>query len=112
MNLQQQQKYVPWWNKQPMIEALDDEPLFHSVMWAWRDIILQSLPRLGNGFVYELLKLEILFRSALVLPNRRTWGEMHWTQLPCWCRATALPSPIMRMENGRDVPYHGSFLGW
>jgi hypothetical protein len=28
---------------QPMIEALDDEPLFHSVVYACEDIILQSL---------------------------------------------------------------------
>jgi hypothetical protein len=54
---------------QPMIEALDGEPLLHAVMGACRDIILQALPCLGNGFIQELLKVEILFRKALVLPN-------------------------------------------
>jgi hypothetical protein len=39
-----------------MIEALDDEPLLHDVMGACRDIILQALPCLGNGFIRELLK--------------------------------------------------------
>jgi hypothetical protein len=41
---------------QPMIDALDDEPLFHSMVWACEDIILQSLPCLGNGFIHELFK--------------------------------------------------------
>jgi hypothetical protein len=39
-----------------MIEALDDEPLLHDVMGSFRDIILQALPCLGNGFIHELLK--------------------------------------------------------
>jgi hypothetical protein len=38
-----------------MIEALDDEPLLHVVMGASRDIILQALPCLGNGFICDLL---------------------------------------------------------
>jgi hypothetical protein len=41
---------------QPMIEALDDEPLIHAMMRACRDIIMQMLPYLGNGFILELLK--------------------------------------------------------
>jgi hypothetical protein len=41
---------------QPMIEALDDEPLLHAVIGACRDIILQALPCLDNGFFHELLK--------------------------------------------------------
>jgi hypothetical protein len=41
---------------QPMIEALDDEPLLHAVMGGCRDIILQTFPCLGNGLIYELLK--------------------------------------------------------
>jgi hypothetical protein len=41
---------------QPMIEALDDEPLLHVVMGACLDIILQALPCLGDGFIHELLK--------------------------------------------------------
>jgi hypothetical protein len=36
------------WAKQPMIEALDDEPLLHAVMGACRDIILQTFPCLGD----------------------------------------------------------------
>jgi hypothetical protein len=32
---------------QPMIEALDDEPILHAMMGACRDIILQALPCLG-----------------------------------------------------------------
>jgi hypothetical protein len=42
--------------KQPMIEALDDEPLLLAMMEACKDVILHALPCLGNGFIHELLK--------------------------------------------------------
>jgi hypothetical protein len=44
------------WANQPMIEALDDEPLLHALMGACRDIILQAFPCLGDGLIRELLK--------------------------------------------------------
>jgi hypothetical protein len=69
---------------QPMIEALDDEPLHHAVMGACRDIILQMLPCLDNGFIRELLKVEILFQWALVLPNGKNLvrnGLEHFSQV-------------------------------
>jgi hypothetical protein len=50
-----------------MIEALDDEPLFHFVVWACKDIILQSLPCLSNGFVCELLKAQDLVLEGIGL---------------------------------------------
>jgi hypothetical protein len=39
-----------------MIEALDDEPLLHSVMGVCSDIILQAFPCLDDGLIRELLK--------------------------------------------------------
>jgi hypothetical protein len=39
-----------------MIEALDDKPLLHAVMGAYRDIILQAFPCLSDGLIRELLK--------------------------------------------------------
>jgi hypothetical protein len=39
-----------------MIEALDIVPLLHVVTGACRYIIMQALPCLSNGFIYELLK--------------------------------------------------------
>jgi hypothetical protein len=39
-----------------MIEALDDEPLFHVVVGACSDIILEAFPCLGDGLICELLK--------------------------------------------------------
>jgi hypothetical protein len=39
---------------QPMIEALVDEPLLYAVMGAYRDIILQVFPCLGDGLIREL----------------------------------------------------------
>jgi hypothetical protein len=44
------------WANQPMIEALNDEPLHHAVMGECRDIILQTFPCLGDGLIRELLK--------------------------------------------------------
>jgi hypothetical protein len=58
-----------------MIEALDDEPLFHSMVWACRDIILQSLPCLGNGFVCELLKAQDLVSEGIGLAQQKELGE-------------------------------------
>jgi hypothetical protein len=52
-----------------MIEALNDEPLLDAVMGACRDIILQALPCLSNGFICELLKGKDLVSKGLVLPN-------------------------------------------
>jgi hypothetical protein len=56
---------------QPMIEALDDEPLLHAVMGACRDIILQTLPCLGNGFIRELLKGRDLISKGIGLAQRK-----------------------------------------
>jgi hypothetical protein len=58
-----------------MIEALDDEPLFHLVVWACRDIRLQSLPRLGNSFVRELLKARDLVPEGIFLPNGKNMAR-------------------------------------
>jgi hypothetical protein len=89
-----------------MVEALDDEPHFHSVVWACGEIILQLLPRLDNGFVREQLKARDFVPKGIGLSQRKELGKKcigwstspRWTQLPCWRRTTALPSPIMRME--------------
>jgi hypothetical protein len=56
---------------QPMIEALDDEPLFYPVVWACEDIILQSLSRLGNGFIRELLEARDLIPKGIGLAQRK-----------------------------------------
>jgi hypothetical protein len=58
-----------------MIEALDDEPLFHSMVWACRDIILQSLPRLGNGFLHELLKAQDFVLEGIGLGQQKEFCE-------------------------------------
>jgi hypothetical protein len=60
---------------QPMIEALDNEPLFHFVVWACGDIIVQSLPCLGNGFVCELLKPQDLVPEGISLAQLKDLGE-------------------------------------
>jgi hypothetical protein len=58
-----------------MIEALDDEPLFHSMVWACGDIILQSLPLLDNGFICELLNTRDLVPEGIGLAQRKEPGE-------------------------------------
>jgi hypothetical protein len=47
---------LPGLVNQPMIEALNDEPLLHAMMGTCRDIILQTFPCLGDGLIGELLK--------------------------------------------------------
>jgi hypothetical protein len=58
-----------------MIIALDDEPLFHPVVWARRDIILQALPCLGNGLIYEMLKARDLILEGIGFAQRKELGE-------------------------------------
>jgi hypothetical protein len=53
------------WANQPMIEALDDDPLLHVVMGACRDIILQAFPGLGDGLIRELLKSRDLIPEGI-----------------------------------------------
>jgi hypothetical protein len=60
---------------QPMIEALDDEPLIHDMMGTCRDIILQMLPFLGNGFIRELLKGRDLVPKGIGLVQWKKLGE-------------------------------------
>jgi hypothetical protein len=55
---------------QPMIEALDDEPL-HAAMGACRDIILQGLPHLHNGFIRDLLKGRDLVPKGIGLAQQK-----------------------------------------
>jgi hypothetical protein len=69
---------------QPMIEVLDDEPLFHSMVWACKDIILQFLPCLNNGFVRELLKARDLVSEGI--------GLAQWKELGDKCIGALLPS--------------------
>jgi hypothetical protein len=60
---------------QPMIEALDAEPLLYAVMGACRDIIMQALPCLGNGFIHELLKDRDLVLKGIGLAQRKKLGD-------------------------------------
>jgi hypothetical protein len=60
---------------QPMIEALDDEPLLHALMGAYRDIILYALPCLSNGFIHELLNGRDLVPKGIGLAQQKKLGE-------------------------------------
>jgi hypothetical protein len=65
----------PGGTNQPMIEALDDEPLFYSMVWACRDIILQSLPRLSNVFFCELFKARDLVPKGIGIAQWKELGK-------------------------------------
>jgi hypothetical protein len=65
------------YRNQPMIEALDDDPLLHSVMGACRDIILQVFPCLSNGFIRELLEGRDLVLKGIGLTQQKKLGEKH-----------------------------------
>jgi hypothetical protein len=60
---------------QPMMEALDDEPLLHVVMEACRDIILQALPCLNNGIIRDLFKGRDLVLKGIGLAQWKKLGE-------------------------------------
>jgi hypothetical protein len=78
MNLQQQHQYAHGLIgcvNQPMIEALNDEPLLHVVIGACRDIILQVLPCLSNGFIRELFKGRDLVLKGIGLAQRKKHGK-------------------------------------
>jgi hypothetical protein len=60
---------------QLVIEALNDEPLLHAVMGACRDIILQALPCLSNGFICELLKGKDLVSKGIGLAQWKKLGK-------------------------------------
>jgi hypothetical protein len=67
-----------------MIVALDDEQLFHLVVWARRDIILQVIPHLGDGLVRELLKAQDLILKHIGFTQHKELGEK--------CNGAFLPS--------------------
>jgi hypothetical protein len=62
---------------------LDDEPLLHDMMGACRDIILQMLPCLSNGFICELLKGRDLISKGI--------GLAQWKKLDEKCIGAFLP---------------------
>jgi hypothetical protein len=66
---------LPGWANQPTIESLDDEPLHHVVMGAWKDIILQAFLCLGNGLIRELLKPRDLVLEGIGFAQRKKLGE-------------------------------------
>jgi hypothetical protein len=66
-----------------MIEALDDQPLFHAMMGACRDIILQVFPGLGDGLIHELLKPRDLVLDDI--------GFRQWKKLGEKCIGALLP---------------------
>jgi hypothetical protein len=66
---------LPGRANQPMIEALDDEPLLHAVMEACRDIILQAIPCLGDGLIRELLKIRDLISEGIGFAQWKKLGE-------------------------------------
>jgi hypothetical protein len=58
-----------------MIIVLDDEPLFHLMVWACRDIILQAFPCLNDDVIHELLKAQDLIPKCIGLTQWKELGE-------------------------------------
>jgi hypothetical protein len=58
-----------------MIIAWDDEPLFHSMVWARRGIVLQAFPCLGNGLICELLKVRDLILEGIGFAQQKELGK-------------------------------------
>jgi hypothetical protein len=75
---------LPGWANQPMIEALDDEPLLHVVMEACRDIILQAFPCLGDGLIHELLKPRDVLEGIGFSQRKKLSEKCIGALLPSW----------------------------
>jgi hypothetical protein len=58
-----------------MIIALDDESLFHPMVWACKDITLQAFPCLSDGLVHELLKAWDLIPESISFTQQKELGE-------------------------------------
>jgi hypothetical protein len=58
-----------------MIEALDDEPLLHVMMWACRNIIMLEFPCLDDGLIRELLKPRDLVPEGIGFVQQKKLGE-------------------------------------
>jgi hypothetical protein len=58
-----------------MIIDLDDEPLFHPVVWAHIDIIQQAFSCLGDGLIHKLLKARDLILKGIGFTKRKELGE-------------------------------------
>jgi hypothetical protein len=63
------------WANHSMIEALNDEPLLYAMMGAWRDIIMQAFPCLGDGFIRELLKPRDLVSKGISFAQQKKLSE-------------------------------------
>jgi hypothetical protein len=66
---------LPGRANQPMIEALDEEPLVHAVIGACRDIILQTFPCLIDGLIREFLKPRDLVLEGIDFAQWKKLGE-------------------------------------
>jgi hypothetical protein len=54
---------------------LDDEPLLHAMMGAYRDIILQAFLCLSDGLICELLKPRNLILEGIGFAQQKKLGE-------------------------------------
>jgi hypothetical protein len=69
---------------QPMIEALDDEPLLHAVMGECSDIILQAFPCLIDGLIRELLTRDIVPEGIGFAQQKKLGEKCIGALLPGW----------------------------
>jgi hypothetical protein len=69
---------------QPMIEALDDEPLLHAVMGECSDIILQAFPCLIDGLIRKLLTRDIVPEGIGFAQQKKLGEKCIGALLPGW----------------------------
>jgi hypothetical protein len=88
-------------------------------MAACRDIILQALSCLDNGFICDLLKGRDLVPKVIGLAQwKKTWREMHWSISPrlalppYWNKINVSPFLIMKMERGEGILPPELLLRW
>jgi hypothetical protein len=67
-----------------MEEVLDDQPLFHAVVWACCDIFLESIPSFRDGFILELLKIGNPIPKGVGLAHRKYLARNALEQASMW----------------------------
>jgi hypothetical protein len=58
-----------------MEEALNDKPLFHAVLWAWCNVILEMFPGFRNCFILELLEAGNPILNGVGFAHRKVLGQ-------------------------------------
>ena len=82
-----------------MIEVLDQKLVFHPMVRTGSDILLHSLPSIGNGFLSLLCKTGDFIAKSIGLAHREELNkESIGTHVPCIYRIVIGIEPLLRFS--------------